>query len=242
MAPIEEYNKWTEQPFDSRKRIRPLKKFVFIAEGANTESRYFKEFIRIRNELGFADIIEVSFLDKTGEDLNVSAPIRLIEYAESYASNKTNRFIRKRDRVIIVFDADRFVRKPREFKNILEKAEGRGFEVGVTNPSFELFLLLHVKNAFEDFIKPHTKDLLAYKKTEKRAYSSVLFSKVFRYDSKSSKRVEELPRDVWTAIEQEKQINRDPNNCLNQLTSNIGAIMEMIYKEGETISKSRRGR
>ena len=244
MTPIEEYRaSWTEQSFDSQERVDPYKKFVFIAEGVNTEFWYFKEFIKIRKELGFSSIVDVSYLYRTKEDLNVSAPIRLIDYADQYISDHTNRFKRKTDRIIIVFDADHFVGKPKEYERILKKADEHGFDVGVTNPNFELFLLLHARNAFENFIRPNTQDLLRRKRPkEHRQYSSSLFKKVFHFDSKSNVRVGELAKDVFIAIEQEKLINQVPNNCLNQLTSNIGAIIEMIYQEGGAISKSRRGR
>ena len=50
--------------------------------------------------------------------------------------------------MIVVFDADVFEKEKPDYNRIVEKGLQRNI-LGITNPSFELFLLLHYENAVD---------------------------------------------------------------------------------------------
>ena len=103
--------------------VEPLKKYVFLCEGSNTEVAYFKHLMDIRKKLNVNPLIDYSILERTGLDATVSAPIRLVKYGIQY-KNEDN-FDSDRDTLIIVFDADFFENKKNEYKKILRKVENK---------------------------------------------------------------------------------------------------------------------
>lgn len=61
---------------------------------------------------------------------------------------------------MIVFDADIYEHEPPErFSEILDLCEPDNI-LAMTNPSFKLFLLLHVEDAYHRFILPNQQQLL----------------------------------------------------------------------------------
>lgn len=233
MPPFQEYSSWFERASDNEKPIEPKKKYVFLCEGANTERLYFERLKDSRKELGFNPLIDISVIEKTGEDTNLSAPMRLIERTERLEKDPKIKFRKNTDRFVVVFDLDRFCTKQAEYKEILVKGDERGVLLGVTNPNFELFLLLHHENAFRELIVPHERELTAPKRTGKRHYSEKLFSDTFGMNPKSNPKVGELALKVDVAIEEEKKINQDLTSikCFKRVTSNIGKLLESIRNE-----------
>ncbi len=79
MPPIHNYSSWNKRFTEETDPIEPYKKFFFICEGANTENWYFEKLIDLRKELGIHPMIELCLLERTGEDINNSAPKKLLE-------------------------------------------------------------------------------------------------------------------------------------------------------------------
>ena len=61
--------------------------------------------------------------------------------------------------MIIVFDADIFEEKVSGYDELIREIEEKDI-AAVTNPAFELFLLLHVEGSFEKYIFGHEMDFL----------------------------------------------------------------------------------
>lgn len=85
--------------------------------------------------------------------------------------------------------------------------------LGVTNPSFELFLLLHYENVVEEIIIPDSDNIVKNKKINKRRYIEDVFREKAKISSKTNKMVGELANNVLVAIKQEEKINNDIVNC-----------------------------
>ncbi len=74
-------------------------------------------------------------------------------------------FDRERDKMIIVFDADIFEEKVQDYDEVVALGEAENI-LAVSNPAFELFLLLHFENAYEEKILSRMKRrLLKMRKT-----------------------------------------------------------------------------
>ena len=120
MAPVRSYYNWNQRKSDTNEAIEPYRKYFFICEGANTETWYFEKLVDYKKELGINPNIDIRFLEKTQQDKNISFPRRLIEFAEEQKLNSDISFDAEMDRMIIVFDADIFEEKVKDFDEVVK--------------------------------------------------------------------------------------------------------------------------
>lgn len=162
MAPIRTYPNWNSRSSDTGEQIEPYRQYYFICEGRNTEKWYFEKLIDIRKSLSIHSKIGVSYLEKTGEHENLSSPKALIQFADEQKKNGKIAFDPKFDKMIVVFDADIFESQQNDYEEILELGKKNNI-LGVTNPSFELFLLLHYEGSVDEIILPNSEQIIKNK-------------------------------------------------------------------------------
>lgn len=225
MPPVRSYNHWNTR--SSEEQIEPYRKYYFICEGANTETWYFKKLIDFRKILNINPVIDVILLEKTEEDRDISYPRKLIEFAKKQIDYKEISFDKERDKLIVVFDADIFENKVMGYENLLMMQNEYIF-FAVSNPSFELFLLLHYENSYDDLILPNEDEIVRNEKVGNQRFISNLLLTKTGINAKTNKNIGNLALNVDIAIEQEKKINEDINSCKGMLTCNIGKIIEGI--------------
>jgi RloB-like protein len=134
-------------------RLRPRLRLLILCEGRVTEPMYFRDFrIDTRNQL-----IEIEVVPACG------VPKTLVEYAverkkdaERRAKSERDIFLRY-DEVWCVFDVDEHPNLP-EAK---QQARDNGLQVAVSNPCFELWLLLHFQDQFAEHDRHHIQGLCA---------------------------------------------------------------------------------
>ena len=88
-------------------------------------------------------------MEKTEEHSNLTYPKQLLEFAETLKDNEALDFDKEHDKMIVIFDADIFEEKVQGYEELIKKGEKSNI-IGITNPSFEVFLLLHVEGASFD--------------------------------------------------------------------------------------------
>ena len=105
------------------------------------------------------------------EDKNISFAKRLVDFAEEQKKNPNNGFDADRDKMVIVFDGDIFEAKVQGYDELLATIEKNDI-AAVTNPNFELFLILHIEGSYEKYIKGHEEEFLTVddKDRYRRAY------------------------------------------------------------------------
>lgn len=236
MPPIHNYSSWNKRFTEETDPIEPYKKFFFICEGANTENWYFEKLIDLRKELGIHPMIELCLLERTGEDINNSAPKKLLEYARQQKKNAELKFNKKTDKMIVVFDADVFRKKPSQYTEIILQAEEDGDIPAVTNPAFELFLLLHFPESYQTDIEPNRIPILQNEKVGNQTFIYQLLRNRTGINSKTNRDIGKLAIDIDIAIQQEKLLNQDIAQCPGNLTSNIGKIIDEIRKQRVAVS------
>lgn len=231
MAPIRIYTDWNKRSSDSNEQSEPFRKYFFICEGKNTEVWYFKKLIDLKKQLNIHPLIDIRLLEKTDEDENVSNPKAFIKFAEFQKQIlcREEKFDPEHDQIIIVFDADIYKTKPEQYNEILSMKGSNMF--AVTNPSFELFLLLHYENAYTNVILPNTEDILANPKMGSRRYITKLFTDVSGMNPKSNIEIGNLAVNIDRAIIAELYINQRIENAIGNITSNIGAIIQSIKED-----------
>lgn len=230
MAPVRSYTNWNSRKTDSEEQIEPYRKYFFICEGANTETWYFRKLIDIRRSLNIHPLIDIRLLEKTEEDKDISFPRKLIDFAESQKENSEIMFDKERDKMIIVFDADIFEEKVLDYDEVIALGETDNI-LAVSNPAFELFLLLHFEDAYTKDIKPNMEQIIKNKKDGNQTFIYKLLLARTGINSKRNSAIGELAKNVDVAIVQEKKINEDIHNCKGKITCNIGKIIESIRND-----------
>lgn len=230
MAPVRSYTNWNSRSTDNEEQKEPYRKYFFICEGANTETWYFRKLIDIRKSLNIHPLIDIRLLEKTEEDKDISFPRKLIAFAESQKDNEDISFDRERDKMIIVFDADIFEEKVQDYDEVVALGEKENI-IAVSNPAFELFLLLHFENAFEEDIELNVEQIIKNEKEGNQTFIYKLLLARTGVNPKKNSSIGELAKRVNIAIAQEKKINEDIHNCKGRVTCNIGKIIESIRND-----------
>ena len=169
-------------------------------------------------------------LEKTEGDKDISFPRRLIEFAEKQKENSEISFDKERDKMIIVFDADIFEKKVIDYDALITMGEKENI-LAVSNPAFELSLLLHYENSYEEDIKPNEKQIIMNEKDGHQTFIYQLLLARTGINPKKNAMIGELAKKIDIAIEQEKKINEDIHKCKGQVTCNIGKIIEQIKND-----------
>ena len=122
-------------------------------------------------------------------------------------------------------EGDRDISFPRR---LIEFAENQK-----ENPeiAFELFLLLHYENSYEDDIEPNAEQIIQNEKDGHQTFIYKLLLARTGINSKKNSAIGELAKNIEIAIEQEKKINEDIHQCKGQITCNIGQIIDDIRND-----------
>lgn len=237
MLPLETWSIRAQEP-----DLRPVSKHYFICEGANTEYWYLSGLATRLAKEGIPELIELKPVKRTGIDANVSAPRRLLGQACEIREdvNGEFEFDPATDGITIVFDVDVYKGDERRYLEDLDDME-KVAEVAVTNPGFELFLLLHAPNAIDDIIRPNAEALLnnRHAANSKRRIADKLVSDVFAINPKSNPEISSLSSSFNRAVQAEKFLNQDARKAIGRLTSNIGKSIFEIVELGRNDSNNR---
>jgi hypothetical protein len=115
------------------------KRILIVCEGANTEPQYFEQFVDAHRDA----IVDVETAEAAGVPLSVvRAAKRLKNSAVSAAKRVGNPYL-KYDSVWATFDVDEHP----HVSEALQMAKRNGVNVALSNPCFELWLILHLRDA-----------------------------------------------------------------------------------------------
>ncbi len=205
-------------------------RYFFICEGSRTEKWYFTALFNHLARKQLPVRIDPQFVERTEEDETNSAPQRLVNYAEEIRKGGYG-FDPTLDKTVVVFDVDVFKRKdPEVYDDFIREAEADNI-LAVTNPSIELFLVLHAENGHALYVQPHEAELLANAKAGKgRRYADKLCAEVHGVNPKKNESIGDIAFRYETAIAEEKHVNNDVSKALSALTSNIGCVIEGMLR------------
>ena len=233
--PVHIYTNWNSRPYDNLEQIEPFKKFYFICEGLNTETYYFRRLIDLRKQLGIHQLIELCLCEKTGKDKDISFPKNLKAFADEQKKKTEIGFDPHRDKMIIVFDGDIFENKVSGYDELVSSIEENDI-AAVTNPGFELFLILHIEGSYYTHIQGHEAKFLSMDKHGKYSHAYNVLRDLTHMNAKKNPEIGKLADNVLTAINQETNINQDIHQLKGQITSNIGKVIKMIINDNPDIN------
>ena len=228
--PVHTYTNWNSRPSDQVEQMEPFRKYFFICEGANTETFYFRRLIDLRKQLGIHPLIDIRLWEKTDEDRNLSFAKKLVAFAEKQKKNSDNDFDYERDKMVIVFDGDIFEEKVQGYDELISQIEKTDI-AGVTNPGFELFLLLHIEGSYEEWIEDHEAEYLSMDEDGKYSHAYNVLRELTGMNAKKNPEIGNLADNILIAISQEKKINQDIHELKGKVSSNVGKIIEDIINE-----------
>lgn len=179
--------------------------------------------------MGIHPLIDIRLWEKTEGDKNISFAKNLAAFAKEQKSLEENEFDSDRDKMIIVFDGDIFEEKVQGYDELIASIEEHDI-AAVSNPGFELFLLLHIDGSFEKYIQGHEVDFLTMV-DGKYAYAYNALLDATGMNAKKNANIGNLAENVMIAIRQEKLINQDIHQLKGKVSSNIGLIIEGIINE-----------
>ncbi len=211
--------------------LRNVKKKIFIVcEGDKTEYRYFEGIKNHSKELGINDLVAIIPLYKEQESKGISHPAGLIKLAIDKKASFDNDNIfydEEIDKFLIVFDRDREDFK--EYNDFIAKYKN-DFMLGVSNPCFEIWLLLHHEDAVENLINKNHEEILENRRlSSAHTYISKLVSDLYHMNPKKGMSFLKFKDTLHYAIAQAKKLEQDLYLLENKLGSNIGKIIETEF-------------
>jgi hypothetical protein len=203
-------------------------KIIILAfEGNDTERVYFEDFKETFKDTDSYnnDLIYLHLLSRPKSDTN-SAPNHVFRKLKKEAKDEYN--FKPTDELWMVIDTDRW-------KNIneiiLECKKQKNMFVAVSNPCFELWLLLHIKD-INEYNSDEQKLILNNGKTSKnsRTYVEKKIIEILGTYNKSNPQTEHFLPNIENAIKQAKLLNNPEEEYPKVLGSFVYKIVEKLRK------------
>ncbi len=211
-----------EELFRASNSLEKEKIIVLAFEGNDTEEIYFDKF---KNSELFNDaLIFLHILKRQKNDTN-SAPNHVFKKLKNEAKYEYN--FRDSDELWMIIDTDRW-------KNIteivLECKKQTNMYVAISNPCFEFWLLLHIKD-----ISEYNENELALiqknaKVNTKKNYVDSKITEILGSYNKSNPRPELFLPTLERAIKQAKELDSNNEEYPKSLGSHIYKIVEKLKK------------
>lgn len=190
-------------------------------EGNHTERIYFealKESIRFKN-----DIIYLHLLNRQHNDTN-SAPNHVFNKLKREASDRYN--FEAQDELWMIIDKDKWKNIP---QIVAQCDKLSNMHVALSNPCFELWLLLHIKN-INDYKKTELEKITENKKNGNRTYLELKIIEILGAYNKSNPKPELYLPTVNYAIEQAKLLDSNLEDYPTGLGSHVYKLVDCLIQ------------
>ncbi len=195
---------------------------VLAFEGNDTEEIYFEEF---KNSEIFDDaLIFLHLLKRPKTDTN-SAPNHVFKKLKREAKDEYN--FKDNDELWMIIDTDRWKNIPDIISECKKQAN---MFVAVSNPCFEFWLLLHIKDIAEYDENELGLILKNVKVSSKKNYVDSKITEILGSYNKSNPRPELFLPTLERAIKQAKELDSNNEEYPKSLGSHIYKIVEKLKK------------
>lgn len=208
----------------------PIKKFFIVTEGDNTEQQYFNGIDMNKEEIGINSLIEICLLENEEDEHGHSHPIKKLENFTKLLKNEDKDIVYypEIDRVCFVVDRDPKNFFTDQFFEFVKKTGESGYEVYISNPTFELFLLMHDDRIFELDREEMLRNDYTTPSKQKRFLEKKI--KEFFGFEKQHIKFDKLKNNIDKAIRNEKQFEENVFELEKNLGSNVGKLLEEMKK------------
>ena len=212
-------------PIYIEESVEAKKAIIISCEGRVTEFEYFNG---IKNNLSsyINVVLEVHVIPKHS---NASEPKDIFKNLEEYITTVYD-YKSNYDECWLVLDREEVPARKAHILAIMPSCESKNYNIAITNPTFEFWLLLHVADIKSyDKITLHANERVS---TRKRYLEQELFTHLGKYSKKQG----HFPTKIITkenlqrALEQEKLFENEFEKILDNLGSNVGQLVSKIVK------------
>lgn len=207
--------------------LNPKSKYYIIPEGEKTEIQYFLGIRDNAREININSLIEVIPIENDDEELGQSHPIRKITNFNEDIENNKFLYDKEIDKVCFVIDRDPQNFSEQQYDNFLKMCKDYNYKVYVSNPTFELFLLMHDDKIF-DIDK--TAMLENRRVSNSKRFLEVKLSEIFGCNKKNIN-FEKFKGNIKKAINNEKQFEENLINLKHNLGSNVGTLLDEMIED-----------
>lgn len=213
-----------EKRFTPRTRpsgYRDAKLIIIAAEGSNTEKRYFEDLAGIY----YKPNVHIEVLDRLNTNSDPKTVIESLDNFRKYYSLRKNF-----DELWLVIDVDRWGGK--KLSDVGTQCFQKNYGYAVSNPCFELWLLLHLKS-LEEYPEEKLHEFLENKRKAKykRTPLELELVNILGAYNKGNLDTSKILSKVNDAIEQARKLDRNPEHRWPaKLGTRVYLIAEKIIK------------
>jgi hypothetical protein len=207
--------------FKSRTRkseFRDAKLIIIATEGTKTERKYFTDLAldgRYRNPKVHVNVLE--------NQSTASSPDRIIRKLDEFR-RKYN--LDQNDELWLVIDIDKW--HPRTLRDVAQQCEQKRYNLAVSTPCFEIWLLLHHKS-LNEYTKADLEEFLQNEKSGYRTRLEIELMTICGSYSKSKLNSDHYIPYIETAIQNAEDIDTSPDQrWLNELGTRVYLLAKSI--------------
>ena len=201
-----------KKPFIRRTGFRDAKLIVIASEGQKTEKKYFNDL----KDTYVRSSLHVEVLERS---VSASSPSHVLAHLNKF---KTKYKLGRDDELWMVIDVDRW--KAQNLSDVAGKCRDKGFWIAVSNPCFELWMLLHL----DEF------DLYDYEQKNRLFHNSQNFiereiRRILGSFNKSNPDTSKFLPHIENAVIRAKKLDINPNSRWpNSLGTRVYLLVEKI--------------
>lgn len=211
-----------KRPVESSSKDVKSVYLISIASEGKTEEQYFDGI----HDMNTSEIIKVERLEKISETDTKSHPIHVIDLLNERKEHWEEYGVEPSELWMVV-DRDRQNVSKKQIKSIIEKCNKEGYNLALSNPTFEFWLLLHLKN-----IKEYSyDDLLDNNKVNKsRRFIDKELSNLLGGYNKKKLKFSDFERGITNAIKRAKKLDTKNDELVDKLGSSVCLLVEKVVK------------
>lgn len=224
--------------------------FYCVSEGP-TEESYLYGLRNNKKKLKIYNNVIIKVIEKTEENKTFSYPLQLVNAClynmgcidedgveipekEWNANCRWEDYKREIDKVCVIFDRD-FRGLEAVLDNLIEKCKKYGIEIVMSNPNFELWLLMHfddIKKYDKDVIKENKKNInyqIDKTASKKKKFLEIEVAKRAGGYTKGSKiKFERFIDGIDLAVEQAEVYEEDVDGLVNEIGTAMGRLVRKM--------------
>lgn len=210
--------------FKRKSGLRDARLFVVATEGAETEPQYFKALV---SEQWYRNTsVHLELLD--GSDKG-NAPLQVLKRLDIFAKNY---HLKSDDELWLVIDRDFQSWTPQEIALVAQQCHKKRYHLALSNPCFELWLLLHVADPSE-FTPQEKEAMLHNTKTSKKArtYLEKMLVEIVGQYNKTKLCTNDFLPFVELAIHRAKPLDTTPDaRWIDSLGTRVYQLVEKLIE------------
>lgn len=215
-------NEFGKRPVESFSKDTKLVYLISIASEGKTEEQYFDGIY----DLESSDIIKIERLEKIEETDTKSHPIHVIDLLNERKEQWEEHGIEPNELWMVV-DRDKQNVSAEQIDSIIEKCNIEGYNLALSNPTFEFWLLLHLKDAKE---YQHEILLNNEKVNKNRRFIDKELSNILGGYSKKKLQFERFESGIKDAINRAKELAIDNVELKDKLGTSVCLLVEKLIK------------